>query len=148
MNARSRKMTLTAVVVAVVAFIGFLTYTTFHRPDSGTAAGANQPVRYRTVSIDELAQLATDPAVTLINVHVPYTGEIPGTDLFIPFNQIKENLKKLPRDKSAKIVVYCRSGHMSKMASETLARLGYTRIYDVPGGMNAWSRAGRYLQQG
>ncbi|MCF7805995.1 MAG: cation transporter [Candidatus Marinimicrobia bacterium] len=97
---------------------------------------------YRTLTIEELAELTDDPEVTLVNVHIPYAGEIPGTNAFVPFNRIQENKDKLPSDKNAKIFLYCRSGHMSKLASNTLTGMGYTDVYDVPGGMNAWRKAG------
>ena len=105
----------------------------------------DQATGYKTFSIDEVAKLTDDPDVTLINVHIPYAGEIPGTDAFIPFNRIQENQGKLPRDKPAKVVLYCRSGHMSKRASKVLTEMGYTNVYDVPGGMNAWRSAGYEL---
>jgi len=104
-----------------------------------------QTTGYQTLNIDEVAELTDEPDVTLINVHIPYAGEIPGTDAFMPFNRIKENQDKLPGDKTAKVVLYCRSGHMSKMASKILTEMGYITVYDVPGGMNAWRSAGNEL---
>ncbi|MBW2409454.1 MAG: hypothetical protein JRF72_06610 [Deltaproteobacteria bacterium] len=41
----------------------------------------------------------------LINVHIPYQGEIPGTELLVPFNQLDRHRKELPEDKGQKIVV-------------------------------------------
>lgn len=105
-----------------------------------------QTENYQTLSIDQLAKVTDDPNVTLINVHIPYAGEIPGTDEFIPFNEIRQNTDKLPSDKKAEVVLYCRSGHMSKLAYTTLRNMGYTNVYDVPGGMNAWRQAGNELE--
>lgn len=112
---------------------------------TGAEKSADQAVGYRKLAVGELVKLINDPDVTLINVHIPYAGEIPGTELFIPFNRIKENKDKLPRAKKAKIILYCRSGYMSKIAFYTLTDLGYTNVYDVPGGMNAWRQAGKQL---
>ncbi len=107
-----------------------------------------QTTGYQTLTIEEAAELTDDPEVTLLNVHIPYAGEIPGTDAFIPFNRMKQNQDKLPGDKTAKVLLYCRSGHMSKIAAQVLAEIGYTNVYDVPGGMNAWQRSGRALLNG
>ena len=44
----------------------------------------------------------------------------------------------LPKDKDAKIVLYCRSGGMSRAAAYELAEEGYTNVYDLVGGKNAY----------
>jgi rhodanese-related sulfurtransferase len=81
----------------------------------------------------------------LINVHIPYEGEIEGTDDFVPFNEIEANPDKFPVDKDARIVVYCRSGSMSAQAAITLAGLGYTDVWNLDGGMIVWQNSGQPL---
>ena len=78
----------------------------------------------------------------LINVHIPYEGEIASTDTLIAYNEIDQHLDRLPADKTASIVLYCRSGRMSTIAAEQLVKLGYTHIFNLDGGMIAWEKAG------
>ena len=81
----------------------------------------------------------------VVNVHVPYEGEIDGTDAFIPFDSIEEHAAELPTDKTAPLYIYCRSGRMSAAATPALQRLGYVNIIDLKGGMQAWEAAGLVL---
>ncbi|MFQ5886407.1 MAG: rhodanese-like domain-containing protein [Anaerolineae bacterium] len=94
-----------------------------------------------------MSRLLEEKDFLLINVHIPYEGEIAQTDFFIPFNAIEEYASQLPADKSAKIVVYCRSGSMSATAAETLVQLGYSNILNLDGGMIAWEEQGYPLLQ-
>lgn len=101
---------------------------------------------YVDITIDELAGLLAQKELTLVNVHIPYEGELPQTDLFIPFDEIEDYLAQLPA-KDAPIVLYCRSGRMSTDAAEVLVDLGYTNVYELDGGFNAWAAAGHELLQ-
>ena len=98
--------------------------------------------RYTDVSATVLARMLEKKNVLLVNVHIPYEGEIAGTDLAVPFNQLEANLAKLPADKSARVVLYCRSGRMSSIAARALVKLGFTNIWNLDGGMIAWEQAG------
>ena len=105
------------------------------------AAGA-----YRNISPAELNSMLRSKDFVLVNVHTPPAGTIAGTDLSIPYDQVEQRASELPGDKSAQIVLYCRSGHMSSIAAETLIRLGYTNIASLKGGTAAWEQAGFLIQ--
>jgi rhodanese-related sulfurtransferase len=97
---------------------------------------------YREVTIAELQTMLEDKDFPLINVHMPFEGDLPNTDGSIPFDHIAEHLDQLPKDKSARIVLYCRSGSMSNTAAAALVKLGYTNVYHLGGGFRAWRAAG------
>ena len=100
---------------------------------------------FQTITSEQLATMLDEKDFAFFNVHIPYEGEIAGTDALIPFDQIEENLDQLPSDRSAPIVLYCRSGRMSEIAANELATRGYTNVSHLGGGMNAWVEAGGYL---
>ncbi len=93
----------------------------------------------------QLQSELTHKDFTLLNVKTPYIGEIEGTDLWIPYDQLAARTSELPSDKSAKIVVYCRTGNESAIAVQTLTSLGYTNLEELSGGMTAWTAAGGAL---
>jgi phage shock protein E len=102
---------------------------------------------WTNVTPDQLAQMLDHKDFTLVNVKTPYIGEIVGTDLYIPYDQLKARASQLPQDKSARLLVYCRSGAESAQAAQTLLDLGYTNVWNLDGGMNAWQASGRALIQ-
>ena len=101
---------------------------------------------YKDVSVIELKTLMENKDFTLINVHIPFEGNLPKTDLSIPYDTIGQNNGQLPGDKSSKIILYCRSGHMSTIAAQELVKLGYTNIWNLDGGMTAWKQAGQPIE--
>lgn len=108
-----------------------------------SAAGGS----YQNVTPTELRTMLESKDFVLVNVHIPFAGNIPGTDVSIPYNEIESNLSQLPADKTAKIVLYCSSGRMSEIAVEELVSMGYTNIWNLKGGMVDWQQAGFELEK-
>ena len=102
---------------------------------------------YTRVAPARLATMLSARDTLLVNVHVPYEGEIDGTDVFIPYDQVPNRLEELPADTSTQLVVYCRTGRMSAIAATSLVRLGYTSVLELEGGFDAWRSAGFPLVQ-
>jgi rhodanese-related sulfurtransferase len=101
---------------------------------------------YTDLPVEELQTWLANKDFTFINVHIPFEGNIANTDLSIPYNEIEQNVDQLPAEKAAKIVLYCRSGHMSSIAAAKLDELGYTNVWNMAGGMAAWDQAGFPLE--
>jgi rhodanese-related sulfurtransferase len=108
-----------------------------------TAAGGS----YQNVTPTELHTMLKNKDFVFMNVHFPFAGNIIGTDLSIPYDQIDQNLAQLPANKDTKIVLYCRSGHMSQIAAEKLISLGYTNIWNLKGRMESWEQAGYQIEK-
>ena len=104
---------------------------------------------YTNINSQQLDAMFENKDFVLVNVHIPFAGDIPNTDLSIPYDQIAESqyLAQLPIDINSKIVLYCRSGHMSQIAAEKLVSLGYTNIWNLKEGIVDWEKTGYSLDQ-
>lgn len=108
------------------------------------AAGAAATPPSTLLAPRAFARVVAAPGTVTINVHVPDEGSIPGTDRWIPYDRIAQLERRLP-PRSTQLAVYCRSGRMSAVAVGVLRRLGYTRLAELRGGMEAWRASGRRL---
>jgi molybdopterin/thiamine biosynthesis adenylyltransferase/rhodanese-related sulfurtransferase len=76
----------------------------------------------------------------VLDVRRPHEAEIARlafVDRMQPHDQIASIAAELPRDRD--IVVQCKSGARSARACETLAGLGFTKLWNLEGGINSWS---------
>ena len=99
-------------VLFIVGFIGYFIYNARSMDNKSN----------EKISVDQLEKFMDQKNFTLINVHIPYQGEIDNTDLLIPFNAINQYKNLLPKNKDAKIVVYCMEDQMSNIAAEQLIK--------------------------
>jgi rhodanese-related sulfurtransferase len=102
---------------------------------------------YADISVAELQTMLANKDFVFVNVHIPFEGNIAQTDLSIPYDQIEQNVAKLPTDMNTKIVLYCRSGRMSAIAAETLVRLRFSNVWNLSGGMAAWEQVGLPIER-
>lgn len=132
------KINLRSVLLIVLFIMGSIGYLIYN-------AWSMDKKSYKNISVDQLEIQMDQKDFTLINVHIPYQGEIDGTDLLIPFNAVNQYKNLLPKNKDARIVVYCMGDHMSYVAAKQLIKMGYTRVFNLMGGMLAWQSQGRRL---
>lgn len=114
--------------------------------NSSSSQSSTDQLSYTEISVTELQEMTEEKDFLLINVHIPHEGNIPQTDLEIPFDDIPAYLDLLPEDKETPIVLYCKGSSMSRSAAEELISLGYSNIFNLEGGYTAWTEAGFPLE--
>lgn len=141
---RPKATVIGAALLVVGAAIAMLVFGLASR----TGDGYGERTAWTDVTAKQLAEMLGGGDRYVVNVRVPYEGGIPGTDAFIPYDEIGVRLSELPSDPDAEIVLYCRSGRMSLEAARTLVAAGYTSVYNLVGGFDGWEAAGYALVRG
>jgi adenylyltransferase/sulfurtransferase len=91
------------------------------------------------ISVKELKQrMDAGEDMQLIDVREPYEAQIAhiGGKL-IPLNEVPNRLAEIDRERE--VVVHCKAGGRSQRVAEYLKQLGYERVANVAGGIQAWS---------
>lgn len=96
---------------------------------------------YTQISTEEaVIMMAEEDGYVILDVRTP--EEFQEKHIAGAINIPNEEIGTEPIDQLADldqlILVYCRSGNRSKQASEKLAALGYTNVYEF-GGINDWT---------
>lgn len=93
------------------------------------------------IGVRDLAQrLERGDDLVLIDVREPHEHEIasiPGARL-IPLDRLPERIHEL--DSSKEIVLHCHHGQRSMRALQFLEQSGFRRLWNLRGGIDAWSR--------
>lgn len=126
-------------VMLAVGAVAALTLTACGDSEE-TADGGGGGAGWERVSPAALQERMASEDVYLVNVHVPYEGEIPETDAFISYLDITSQLDALPDDGS--LVIYCRSGNMSTQAAQEMVDAGFTDFAELEGGFIDWEAQG------
>ena len=89
--------------------------------------------------IDAAARMRNEP-VRVLDVRDQYEWDekhIPGAEhQFV--GELEGNLPPIPRD--SEVIVHCSVGHRSGIAASVLKRNGFTRVYNMLGGITAWEK--------
>ena len=137
-------------MAAAVVFLGLLAGCSSSAGEKTSTADAKEQAStqeaFARLDPAAFAERMKDSETKLINVHIPYEGELEDTDAFIPYDKIVGD-SSLPEDKGTPILLYCRTGRMSQEAGAALHEEGFTNIAHLEGGMKAWEAAGKPLIQ-
>lgn len=92
------------------------------------------------IGVDKAKELiSTDKNLLILDVRTLEEfqgGHIPGAKLLTLGTELEAGIAQL--DKNQTTLVVCLSGERSKMASRFLAQNGFTKVYNMVGGMNSW----------
>lgn len=128
-------MKLLKIPVLVLAVLLAVIFTSCGKPEE-----PKPQVSYVNITAQEAKEIMdTESECVILDVRTREeydAGHIPGAVL-IPDTEIKSKAEKILTDKDTLILVYCRSGRRSKLASADLVSLGYTNIKEF-GGIIDW----------
>jgi adenylyltransferase/sulfurtransferase len=116
------------------------TPTIFSPIDYEQFCGARDEETIPVISAQELKRkLDAHEAFELIDVREPFEYEIARIDgaKLIPLGEIAERTEELQREQP--IVVHCHSGTRSAQAVRLLQQRGFNNVYNLQGGIDAWS---------
>ena len=93
----------------------------------------------QALSVGELkAMLDAGEAIELLDVRTPEERAIAAIPGAVLLNEEEAaRIESMPRD--TKLVLHCHHGGRSQRAAEQFVSLGFTQVYNVTGGIDAWS---------
>jgi len=130
---RQRLLTATALIVVVVS-AALIYYTQFQPPKTG--------ISYGFVTVEQAKELVeTKPNLVILDVGTESEfkeGHIEGA-VNIPIDELEQRIGEM--DKNDEYLVYCRTGNGTTIAAQILFERGYSKVFNMAGGIEAWTRA-------
>ncbi|MCK4847692.1 MAG: rhodanese-like domain-containing protein [Candidatus Heimdallarchaeota archaeon] len=99
---------------------------------------------YIDISVSEAYNMTENTSsLVILDVRTEreYSGGHIKNSYSLPYTQIESRQNELPGNKSQPILVYCKSGMRSAIASASLVSLNFTAVYNMLGGFSAWVSA-------
>jgi rhodanese-related sulfurtransferase len=97
-----------------------------------------------TISVSDAKALLDQGGFTFLDVRTEKEykkGHIPGA-MNLPRGKLEFKIDKKIPDKNAALVLYCKTGGRSCLATYTLVQMGYKNVKNMDEGWEAWTKAG------
>lgn len=108
---------------------------------------ATAPAMASSLPPADFAAAVQRPETVLVDVRTPAefdAGHLAGaTNLDVEAADFTTKIATL--DKARSYAVYCRSGNRSRTAMTLMLQAGLSKVFDLSGGINAWTAAGGQL---
>jgi thioredoxin len=104
---------------------------------------------FKELTAAEAKNLIETNQPLILDVRTPneyYSGHIAGATL-IPLQQLSQRLSEIQQYKDKEILIYCRSGNRSTVASEILIESGFKKLYNLRSGILGWQKEGFEIQK-
>ena len=99
---------------------------------------------FQNITVDTAYQMIKKenkyPNLIILDVRTPYEYDMGHLydAILIPHDELEARISELEGYKNSEIIVYCKAGGRSQLASEILVNYGFTKIYNILGGILAW----------
>ncbi len=103
---------------------------------------------YTTISVQETYYMINNntlyPDLIVLDVREQweYNNNHICNSTLIPLAELESRLNELEPYNNTEIIVYCRTGGRSASASQILVNNGFTKVYNMNGGITEWISAG------
>ncbi len=99
----------------------------------------------RELNVEQVHARLSDPTLFhLVDVREESewaAGRIPGA-IHLSRGIIERDIEKTLPDPDSEIICYCGGGFRSALVAESLAKMGYARVWSMDGGWSGWCEAG------
>jgi rhodanese-related sulfurtransferase len=132
-----KKIMIAAAVLVILVLL--LSGCSNNKDKSSEEENMNVKTQYVKISPEEAKEIMDNEESIVLDVRTKSEydqGHIEGSVL-LPVDEISSKAEEVLKDKSAKILVYCRSGNRSATAAKTLIEMGYENVLDF-GGIIDW----------
>ena len=121
----------TLLLLGFVAVLGLIIWSEYSRLTR----------KYKQVNVSQAVQILNRDNVTVIDVRTDNeirNGVIKGAKA-IPLADISKHLVSLEKNKNNPFLVYCGSGNRSGSVCSALTKNGFNEVYNLTGGIMAWT---------
>lgn len=124
----------------VILTIGMLAISSCSEAQRTVTKTETTQTTSKVLNAHEFKTMMAEKDVQLIDVRTPgeYSGGRIGNAKNIDFYDDEFKAKMAKLDKSKPLLIYCASGGRSGNAAKMLETMGFTEVYDLRGGYNAW----------